>query len=76
MLEQKPGPIGPTNNGHSKNLIIQSSILLSGYKKITHTSGFGDLKNDGDLTDVTLACENGKQIEAQKVVLAGISLFF
>ena len=40
------------------------------------TSAFEDLKNDGDLTDVTLACEDGKQIEAHKVVLAATSPFF
>ena len=40
------------------------------------TSAFEDLKSDGDLTDVTLACEDGKQIEAHKVVLAATSPFF
>ena len=40
------------------------------------TSAFEDLKSDGELTDVTLACEDGKQIEAHKVVLAATSPFF
>ena len=40
------------------------------------TSAFEDLKSDGDLTDVTLACEDGKQIKAHKVVLASTSPFF
>ena len=39
-------------------------------------SSFGDLKDDPDLTDVTLACEDGKQMEAHKVVLASTSPFF
>ena len=37
---------------------------------------FGELKGDRDLTDVTLACEDGHQIEAHKVVLASSSPFF
>ena len=37
---------------------------------------FGDLREDKDLTDVTLACEDGKQVEAHKVVLAASSPFF
>ena len=40
------------------------------------SSSFGDLRNDGDLTDVTLACEDGTQMEAHKVVLASTSPFF
>ena len=37
---------------------------------------FEDLRNDGDLTDVTLACEDGKQIETHKIILAATSPFF
>ena len=40
------------------------------------TSAFEDLRSGVDLTDVTLACEDGKQIEAHKVVLAATSPFF
>ena len=40
------------------------------------SSAFGDLKDDPDLTDVTLACEDGKQVEVHKVVLASTSPFF
>ena len=39
-------------------------------------SSFGDLRGDKDLTDVTLACEDGKQVEAHKVILASSSPFF
>ena len=39
-------------------------------------SSFGDLRGDKDLTDVTLACEDGKQVEAHKVILAASSPFF
>ena len=34
------------------------------------SSSFGELREDKDLTDVTLACEDGKQVEAHKVILA------
>ena len=40
------------------------------------STAFGDLSNDGDLTDVTLACEDGKQIESHRVVLSAASPFF
>ena len=39
-------------------------------------SSFGDLRGDKDLTDVTLACEDGKQVDAHKVILAASSPFF
>ena len=37
---------------------------------------FRNLREDETFTDVTLACENGQQVEAQKVILAGSSPFF
>ena len=36
----------------------------------------GSLKDDKDFLDVTLACEDGKQVEAHKVILAVSSPFF
>ena len=39
-------------------------------------SSFGELRGDKDLTDMTLACEDGKQVEAHKVVLTVSSPFF
>ena len=39
-------------------------------------NAFGSLKDDEDFTDVTLACEDGKQVKAHKVVLASSSPFF
>ena len=33
-------------------------------------SSFGSLREDNDFTDVTLACEDGQQFEAHKVILA------
>jgi len=40
------------------------------------SSAFGTLRGDRDLTDVTLACEDGQQVEAHKVILASSSPFF
>ena len=40
------------------------------------TQSFEILKSDTDFTDVTLACEDGQQIEAHKVILASSSPFF
>ena len=37
---------------------------------------FGSLREDNDFTDVTLACVDGKQVEAHKVILATSSPFF
>ena len=39
-------------------------------------STFGDLRQDNEFTDVTLACEDGQQVEAHKVVLVASSPFF
>ena len=40
------------------------------------SSAFRDLRNDKEFTDVTLACEDGQQVEAHKVVLISSSPFF
>ena len=40
------------------------------------SSAFGDLREDKEFTDVTLACEDGQQVEAHKVVLISSSPFF
>ena len=37
---------------------------------------FGKLREDKDFSDVTLACEDGQQVEAHKVILAASSPFF
>ena len=40
------------------------------------SQAFGDLREDLDFADVTLACEDGQQVEAHKVILATSSPFF
>ena len=44
--------------------------------QVNVNSAFGRLRNDQDLCDVTLVCEDGNQLEAHKVVLAASSPFF
>merc|ERR1719494_1536017 len=44
--------------------------------KMNATSFFANLREDKDLTDVTLASEDGIQVEAHKVILAASSPFF
>ena len=39
-------------------------------------SAFGKLRGDKEVTDVTLVCEDGQQMEAHKVILASSSPFF
>ena len=39
-------------------------------------SAFGNLREDKDFSDVTLACEDGQQVTAHKVILAASSPFF
>ena len=39
-------------------------------------SALGDLRNDQDFADVTLACEDGTQVQVHKVILASSSPFF
>merc|ERR1712204_64011 len=40
------------------------------------SSAFGSLRDDIDFSNVTLACEDGQQVEAHKVILAASSPFF
>ena len=39
-------------------------------------SVFGSMRKDCEFTDVTLACEDGHQVEAHKAILASSSPFF
>ena len=36
---------------------------------------FGNLREDNDFADVTLACDDGQQVDTHKVILAGQVLF-
>ena len=40
------------------------------------STAFGSMRSDDDFSDVTLLCEDGKQVEAHKVILAASSPFF
>ena len=39
-------------------------------------TAFGSLRDDKDFSDVTLACDNGKQLSAHRLILAASSPFF
>ena len=39
-------------------------------------AAFSSLREENEFADVTLACEDGQQIEAHKVILAASSPFF
>ena len=45
------------------------------FQENTNTA-FGVLRNDKEFSDVTLACEDGTQVEVHKVILASCSPFF
>ena len=55
----------------SEKLSLQWNDFLDNVK-----SSFGNLRDDNDFADVTLACEDGQQVEAHKVILAASSPFF
>ena len=40
------------------------------------SAAFGSLREEIEFSDVTLACEDGQQVEAHKVILAASSPFF
>ena len=70
---------------HATYVSIRATCKMSASEKLclqwndfkdNVSSSFGELREDKDLIDVTLACEDGKQVEAHKVVLAASSPFF
>ena len=50
-------------------------LQWNGFKENVNRS-FGHIRENNEFTDVTLACEDGQQIEAHKVILADSSPFF
>ena len=57
--------------GSSEKLCLQWNDF-----KENITFSFKELRNDKEFTDITLACEDGHQIEVHKTVLASSSPFF
>ena len=55
----------------SETLCLQWNDFKDNVKR-----AFGNLREDRDFSDVTLACEDGHQMEAHKVILAASSPFF
>ena len=60
------------------SLVVMSEKLCLQWNDFKENANcaFGSLRNDKDFTDVTLACEDGQQMEAHKVILASSSPFF
>ena len=56
---------------NSEKLCLQWNEFQSNIR-----SAFGELRKDQDFADVTLACEDGQQISAHKVILVSSSPFF
>merc|ERR1712126_54330 len=54
----------------------QKSCACSGTTSKNVNVAFRNLRGDKTFTDVTLACEDGQQVEAHKVILADSSSFF
>ena len=58
-------------------VIMSEKICLQwNFFKENFNSAVGSLRNDKEFADVTLACEDGQQMEAHKVILATSSPFF
>ena len=55
----------------SENLCLKWTSFQENIKQ-----AFGNIRNDKDFTDVALACEDGEQVEAHRVILAASSPFF
>ena len=55
----------------SEKLCLQWNDFQENIKNV-----FKNLRESNDFTDVTLACEDGQQVEAHKLILAGSSPLF
>ena len=55
---------------------MEKLLLQRNDFKDSVTFSFRELRNDKEFSDVTLACEDGQQVEAHKVVLTSSSPFF
>ena len=55
----------------SEKLCLKLNDFLENVNK-----AFGNLREEKEFADVTLACEDGQQVEAHKVILAASSPFF
>ena len=52
-----------------EGLLVFSDKIFGQYE--SQSWAFGNLKEDNNFADVTLVCEDGQQVEAHKVILAG-----
>ena len=71
MRLNSPSVVAVSPNNMSEKLCLQWNDFQDNIK-----IAFGNLREDNDFADVTLACEDGQQVEAHKVILAASSPFF
>ena len=71
-------PISHPNSVHVESTIRMSEKLCLQWNDFQENIKcvFGNLREDNAFADVTLACEDGQQVEAHKVILAASSPFF
>ena len=60
---------------HNQNMAEKLYLQWNDFKDNVN-SAFGNLREDEDFADVTLACEDGQQVTAHRVILAASSPFF
>ena len=71
MLKSTKSVAAGTGSSMSEKLCLK----WNDFQENVNTA-FGSLREDNEFADVTLACEDGQQIEAHKVILATSSPFF
>ena len=69
------GGCSPTVNTHCTKMSEKLCLKWNDYQDNVN-SAFALMRGEKDFADVTLACEDGQQIEAHKVILAASSPFF
>ena len=69
------GGCSPTANTHCTKMSEKLCLKWNDYQDNVN-SAFALMRGEKDFADVTLACEDGQQIEAHKVILAASSPFF
>ena len=64
-----------SNSQYWSNMSEKLCLKWNDFQENVNTA-FGNLREDKEFADVTLASEDGHQIEAHKVILAASSPFF
>ena len=70
-----PAPDSLSHPFASSSMSEKLCLKWNDFQENVNTA-FGSLREDNEFADVTLACEDGQQVEAHKVILAASSPFF